>query len=74
MSAPFLQIFELSVSDRLQLVEELWDSIADSADELPVQDWQKEELDRRKAKHAQPSAGDSSWDDIENRIRSRHAR
>ena len=71
-STAFPQIFELSVADRLRLVEDLWDSIADSPEKLPILDWQKQELDRRMAAHSQSGAVGSSWEDIERRIRERH--
>lgn len=46
----------MSLAERLQLVEDVWDSIVeDSAGELPVSEAQREELRRRLAAHdAQP--------------------
>ena len=40
------QILNLSVEDRIQLVEAIWDSIADNPDSLPVTDAQRAELVR----------------------------
>lgn len=72
MNAEFTQIFKLALSEKLQLVEDLWDSIALVPDQLPVLDWQKEELANRKAAYLQnPSLG-SSWEAAKERIRSRH--
>ena len=48
MSSSVESIFELSISEKLQLVEDLWDDIASTPEEVPVHDWQKEELARRK--------------------------
>jgi putative addiction module component (TIGR02574 family) len=60
------ELFELPLSERLQLVQDLWDSIA-SAD-VPITPDQKEELDRRLAGHDRdPRAGDS-WDAVKSRI------
>jgi putative addiction module component (TIGR02574 family) len=73
MSPAFSEIFELSVPDRLRLVEELWDSIAATPHSLPLLDWQKQELDRRKEAQAQSGAPGASWEDVERRIRERHA-
>lgn len=73
MNATFPQIFELNVTDRLQLVEELWDSIVDSPEKLPLLDWHKHELDRRKAAHAQSPTSGATWEEVERRIRGRHA-
>ena len=49
VSIKSLGIERLSVAERLVLVEELWDSIADAT---PVTDTQRVELDRRLADHA----------------------
>ena len=38
---------ELPIEQRMQLVEDLWDSIAADQKTLPLTDWQRAELDRR---------------------------
>ena len=38
---------ELSISERIQLVEDLWDSIAHEQEALAMSDAQRAELDRR---------------------------
>ena len=55
MNTEFTQIFELTLSEKLQLVEDLWDSIAQVPEQIPVLDWQKEELAERKAAYLQNS-------------------
>jgi putative addiction module component (TIGR02574 family) len=40
---------KLPLSDRIKLVEDIWDSIADDADHLPLTKEQELELDRRLA-------------------------
>jgi putative addiction module component (TIGR02574 family) len=67
-------IFELSVSEKLQLVEDLWDDIASTPAAVPVYDWQKEELARRKQNLLKNPASGLSWPEIQHRIRSRHDR
>ena len=42
-------IFDLSPSEKLQLVEDLWDDLAAASEAVPVHDWQKQELAPRKA-------------------------
>lgn len=42
-----LGIDRLSVSDRLLLVQQIWDSIAAEPTQLPLTDAQREELERR---------------------------
>jgi len=74
MNIPPTSIFELSVSEKLQLVEDLWDDIASTPSAVPVHDWQKEELARRKQNLLNNPASGLSWQEIQRRIRSRHAR
>ena len=64
-------ILSLSVSERIQLVEDIWDSIAEVPESLPLTEQQKAELDRRlDAYHRDPTEG-SPWDVVRERIRSR---
>ena len=43
-----IDVVALPVSDRLRLIEELWDSIdAEASDPLPVPGWHQDEIDRR---------------------------
>lgn len=60
----------LSVAERLQLVEDLWDSIAqDSPDEaLPLTPELAAELDRRLAEHERDPAASRSWADVHAQI------
>lgn len=48
MSSSAESIFELILSEKLQLVEDLRDDIASTPEAVPVHDWQKKELARRK--------------------------
>jgi putative addiction module component (TIGR02574 family) len=41
------QIDKLDLSEKLILVEDIWDSIARSNSVLPLYAWQKKELDKR---------------------------
>lgn len=40
-------INRLKLSEKLLLIEEVWDSIAQENNELPISDWQKKELEKR---------------------------
>ena len=71
MKAEFTQVFELSISEKLQLLEDLWDSISVVPDQLPVLDWQKDELDKRKAAYLKNPDSGSSWESVKARIRNR---
>jgi putative addiction module component (TIGR02574 family) len=72
--SPILKSFgidQLSVAQRILLVEEIWDSIPDEADAMPLTDAQKHDLQRRLAAYeADPKAG-SSWEEVKTRLRDR---
>ncbi|MEM9151598.1 MAG: addiction module protein [Cyanobacteria bacterium P01_F01_bin.3] len=62
-----VDIDQVSIAERIQLAEDLWDSILANPEALPVTDMQKQELDHRLEKyHQMPEAG-SSWQDVKNR-------
>lgn len=66
-------IFDLSLPEKLQLVEDLWDDIGATPDAVPVHDWQKEELAKRKANLMQHPESGLSWEEVEQNVRNRHA-
>ncbi|MCP5061248.1 MAG: addiction module protein [Ignavibacteriae bacterium] len=41
------EVEKLNISDKILLVEDIWDSIAKSDNKLPLLEWQKLELDKR---------------------------
>ena len=43
------QLSQLPLAERLELVQDLWDSIGQSKQELPVQDWHRELVQARLA-------------------------
>lgn len=64
-------ILSLSVPERIQLVEDIWDSIAEVPESVELSDEQKAELDRRlEAYHRNPDEG-SPWAVVRERIRAR---
>ncbi len=55
---------KLSVAERIALVEEIWDSIAEDNGCFELTEAQKQELDRRlESFHADPSQG-RTWEEI----------
>ena len=74
MQQTMTSIFDLSPSEKLQLVEDLWDDLAATPEAVPVHDWQKEELARRKATLMQNPASGLTWEAVKRQIRSRHGR
>ena len=71
MSKPALNIDALSTTERLQLIEELWDSLSGSPDAMPVSEAQREELDSRLDDLEGSGATDNPWDEVLQQIRTR---
>jgi putative addiction module component (TIGR02574 family) len=67
-------IFDLSPSEKLQLVEDLWDDLAGTPEAVPVHDWQKQELARSRANLLNCPASGLSWDEVKQRVRGWHSR
>lgn len=67
-------VFDLSPAEKLQLVEDLWDDLAAAPDRVPVHDWQKAELVRRKANLARNPGTGLAWEEVKRRVRSRSGR
>ena len=70
MNTEFPQVFGLPFSEKLQLLEDLWDSIAQDSEQIPILDWQKEELAKRKAAYLNNPDSGRSWEAAKERIRS----
>ena len=69
-----LGIDRLSVEDRLQLVQEIWDSLEADVERLPLTEAQRREIDRRVAAlDAKPEAI-TPWEVVEARAWARIAR
>ncbi len=62
-------IQQLSIAERIQLVEDIWDSIATAPESLSLTDSQRQELDNRLEAHHQDASG-SSWADVKSRLQS----
>jgi putative addiction module component (TIGR02574 family) len=65
---PISDILKLSVAERIQLVEDIWDSIAAESDALELSPEQCDELDRRLGdQEANPAVG-RSWGEVKARL------
>jgi putative addiction module component (TIGR02574 family) len=67
-------IFDLSPAEKLELVEDLWDDLAATPEAVPVHDWQKQELARRRSRLLENPASVLSWEDVKQRVRARYGR
>ena len=64
-------ILELSVPERIQLAEDIWDSLLEVPDAVSLTEDQKVEMDRRlESYHLNPQQG-SPWQEVKVRIRQR---
>lgn len=64
-------ILSLSVPERILLVEDIWDSIAEFPQAVPLSDAQKAELDRRLEAYHRAPRGGSPWRVVRKRISKR---
>ena len=74
MSETGPSIFDLSPSEKLQLVEDLWDDLAGTPEAVPVHDWQRQKLARRRANLVNNPASGLSWEEMKQRRCGRYAR
>jgi putative addiction module component (TIGR02574 family) len=63
------ELLQLSPAERIQIAQDLWDSIGDDPDALTLTDRQRAILDERLAAYeADPNAG-APWAEVRGRIR-----
>lgn len=64
-----MKIQELSLSERILLAEELWDSVIEDQASIEVTDAQKKVLDQRlKSYKSSPSEG-TIWEEVNDRLK-----
>ena len=69
MNTQLSEILQLSVAERIQLVEDIWDSIATVPDAVSLTEEQQAELERRlETYQANPNEG-ISWNDLKTKLR-----
>jgi len=61
-------ILALSADERLQLVQEIWDSLANSPEAAPLTESQRQELDARLDAHRRDPAKGSPWAEVKARV------
>ena len=72
MNAEFAPLLKLGRAERLQLVEDLWDSIAEEEAPMPVSEEKRVELRRRKERFAQHPASGRTWEQVKQAARALH--
>jgi putative addiction module component (TIGR02574 family) len=65
------ELMELTPQERIELVEDLWDSI-DQRDMPPLTPEQQQELDRRYAEHLRDPSSALEWEEVKARLLARY--
>ena len=68
-----IDITRLSLEDRLDLLEQLWDSLSATPQAVPLTPAQREELDRRLDEIDREGPVGIPWDEVLRHLRSRTA-
>ncbi|MFQ5681517.1 MAG: addiction module protein [Candidatus Omnitrophota bacterium] len=63
------EIEKLALSERLILVEDIWDGIARDNGKLPMPQWQKNELDKRYREYKEGKLKLCDWEGVHGQIR-----
>jgi putative addiction module component (TIGR02574 family) len=61
-------LFSLSIPERIQLVEDIWDSIAIQPEMVELSPDTRGELDKRLKEYEQHPQDQSSWDEVRSRL------
>jgi putative addiction module component (TIGR02574 family) len=59
-----LGIDQMSIEDRLALVQEIWDSITANPEQVPLTEAQRRELERRLEAHAANPSAVIPWEEV----------
>jgi putative addiction module component (TIGR02574 family) len=57
-------ILDLSIAERIELVQEIWDTIADAPDEFALTQEQERDLDERFTKLREIPTSGASWEEV----------
>ena len=65
------ELLELTPAERIELAEDLWDSI-EPEQMPPLTEEQKQEIERRYAAHVRDPNRGSKWEDVKTRLLARY--
>ena len=69
MSTQLTDILQMSVAERIQLAEDIWDSIAAVPEALPLTEAERQELDRRLELYSRNPDEGIPWDELKEKVR-----
>ena len=68
MNTQVAEIFELSVAEKIQIVEDIWDSISNAPEELTLSEAEKSELDKRLESYKQNRNEGIEWETLKKNL------
>jgi putative addiction module component (TIGR02574 family) len=66
------EINGLALSEKLLLVEDIWNSIAADNGDIPMPEWQKKELDRRYREYKEGKLQLHDWEAVHEELRAKY--
>lgn len=70
-TSSLFELLKLSEAERIQLAQDLWDSIPPASEALPLTEEQRQELERRLAEHRADPSSAIPWEEVRARLRER---
>lgn len=70
-TTPLSELLKLTEAERIQLAQDLWDSIPVQSEALPLDEEQLREMERRLAEHQATPASSIPWEEARARLRER---
>jgi putative addiction module component (TIGR02574 family) len=69
MNTAITEILQLSVAERVQIVEDIWDSISNTPEELPLSEAEKLKLNQRLESYQQNPNEGIEWKTLKKNLR-----
>ena len=66
------EINRLSATQKLIIVQDIWDSIAQESNRLSMPEWQKKELSKRYARYKNGKTNLHDWQAVHDKLRAMH--
>ena len=66
------EIAKLDLAEKILLVEDVWDSIAEGNSEIPLAEWQRKELDSRYKEYKSGETNLHSWQSVHEEIKNNY--
>ncbi len=65
------ELMKLSTAEKIELANELWDSIPPNEEEFELTPEQRQEIERRMAEHERDPSSAIPWEEVRERLRAR---